>query len=224
MDPSLILILLFIVAPLIEKLLKAGKNEPDDQPPRPRAPRDLPGQAPRPTPRVELPRERVEPRQRAPENAADILPNDLWEILTGQKPAPAPRRVPMPEPEPEPEEVGGFEIVTEDGGSWDDDVATEEIGASADVRSVETATAREIPVLYERPIVERELPKVVSMEALTIDPKKRHDEFHRKVDRLAARDAAAERSPRTALFASTDEVRRGIIVAEVLGPPKGLQP
>jgi hypothetical protein len=92
-DFGILLLILFILAPLLEKLLKAGRpKEPpeEQQQPRPRMQqRSLPG----------------EERTRAgadDETAAGVLPDDLWEILTGERRPPREPDVPRPEPRPEP--------------------------------------------------------------------------------------------------------------------------
>ena len=77
---------------------------------------------------------------------------------------------------------------------------------------------------YVREIPRHPPPEIVSLEELVIDDAKRHESFH---DRLAALPKAAgvRRAKRHELalhFRASDELRRAIIMSEVLGRPKGL--
>jgi hypothetical protein len=97
---GLLLIILFIVAPLLERLLKAGRQPPEQgDPEAPRGPgQPLPRQQPRRMPPADaeedLPFRSVPAgHQREESAAADMLPDDLWEVLTGEKrPQPRQRR------------------------------------------------------------------------------------------------------------------------------------
>lgn len=109
MDPALLFIIIFILAPIIERLLKAGRQRPpgEDTPQERRPPRRMPEQR-RPLPWEEEPRPRGPMGTEEEEegvSAAEMLPDDLWEILTGEKrqrPAPEPPRTQPPVETPAP--------------------------------------------------------------------------------------------------------------------------
>jgi hypothetical protein len=101
LDFGLLLLILFILAPLLERLLGMGRGQqPPQGPGGPQGPRPgqrtpgepMPGQGQRrmPQPRdaeeEELPFRSVPAGHRNEEDpAAGMLPDDLWEILTGEK-------------------------------------------------------------------------------------------------------------------------------------------
>jgi hypothetical protein len=102
-DIGILLIIVFILAPLLERLLKLGRpKEPPQEggapqrAPRTRRPRDLPDEA-EDRPFRSIPSADAEPDMTS---AADMLPDDLWEILTGE------RRQPRPPPEPTRSQTG----------------------------------------------------------------------------------------------------------------------
>lgn len=218
MDPAILLIIVFIVAPLIERLLKAGKNA-QQQPPQQRP---LPPQSPRPLPRQQQqqPREQssetpVAVGRREQESAADMLPDDLWEILTGQK------RMPESPPRtPEPEEAYSAEADVE----WEE-VDAEEIvdepPPPARWRSAELDLPT--PSDFSRPVPAREAPVVVSMEKLQFDPAKRHARFHEMLESTAVSRPGDGRRAKVYRFTGAEDVRRAIVLREILGPPKGLE-
>lgn len=234
MDPTLLIIIVFVLAPLIERLLKAGKQVPPELPPRQR-----------PRPRLETPqrtqhdqqqqeaRNRVVVREKDDE-AATMLPDDLWEILTGEK------RAPPPPPAPE-TEVGDFEeaesLETTSAGEWislppEPEPAPPPVPARPPSAWSDYQTGRGVPARdarppirmeegYERPLPRHEPPRVASLEALEIDDETRHDAFHRKLE--ATRQAPRRITPHAWRFTGDDDVRRAIVMAEVLGRPKGLE-
>jgi hypothetical protein len=70
---------------------------------------------------------------------------------------------------------------------------------------------------------QRDVPRVVSLEELEIDSDVRHDDFHDKLDQMAAAERAGRRPPNAFRFTKDDDLRKAIIMSEVLGPPKGLE-
>lgn len=99
-DPILIILfIVFFVLPLLEKALKKGKPPPPQQDQRPQ----------RHDAEVEEQQHGALPSGRAPAQppaepgpAADMIPDDLWEILTGERrPRPTAERHPRPTAEPE---------------------------------------------------------------------------------------------------------------------------
>jgi len=201
--------LIFIVGPLLEHMRKKGQEKQQKPPSR------VPSEAPR-VPPAPSRTEEVSRREPEPQSAAEMLPDELWEILTGQKrptPTPVPPRPAPPTryEEEEPDEEG--ELV---------EVGAKEIRTPAEVvgreeRSLET---------YER----HEVPVVVSMETLPPPPRVRHEEFHRRIATPAAvaPKAAAATPSTTAAGRLTALARRGtlrdvIVLQEIIGRPKGLE-
>ena len=137
-DNLFILLIIFsFIARAVGEALKGGKKPPGEQqgprvPPRRVERRPLPGSPPqqqRPGRLQPAPRgERLEPQPRsraagmrdrtlprvetrpapAPEQASDMIPAELWEILTGQ------RRPPAPAPRPAPDEADDDEELIPD--------------------------------------------------------------------------------------------------------------
>lgn len=224
----LIFIIIALVARAIEAMTK-GQKRPPPQPPqrRPRPEyqqphgttrRRAPAQLPQPGPRDDLPSDATE------DAAAEMIPDELWEILTGR---PKPRRAPQPVPEP----------------AWDEEADRSE----AESVSLETALDEESEFLRRKRAEEerrarehRELmarrqrggeanmadkaPAVVSLEQNVLPAAARHAAFHRKVDTPVLQVAARQPqgSVRDWLFTS-DDLRRAIVLQEVLGTPKGLE-
>jgi hypothetical protein len=264
MDPAILIILIFIVAPLLEKLLKAGKKPGEPPQPRPGQPPvpPRPGQrqVPQQRPRADLPWEAPEPpRQAAPgqpqeeerEAAAAMLPDDLWEILTGERRAPPPTRPPADDeyepdfdelPEDLPEELTAAQP---EPAPWRPTGPARAPGPTGDERREqrrEEAAAREqarddagslrrrdrerdlSPAPYMHDVPVRAAPQVVSLEALSFDDEERHDAFHRRLDSLPAPAHMRRRVHPFAAASFTDtDLRRAVIMAEVLGPPRGLE-
>ncbi|MBR9988444.1 MAG: hypothetical protein KFH98_01750 [Gemmatimonadetes bacterium] len=226
-NPLILLVIVFIVAPLIERLLKAGKGA--EQPPATR-PGQMPGQR--------MPQQRVPermPGQREPagsrlppdeDAAADMLPDDLWEILTGER---RPPRRPEPqeeEPEPLAGEYAADRYAVED--YPDDDESLEEMAAHERQSPGEWMSEPPpepvvvVPDPYVRPLPKREVPRVVSLEDLDIDDEKRHEQFHDRLDTLGRPARVRRKAPNAYRFTSDDDLRKAIIMSEVLGTPKGL--
>lgn len=246
MEPELILLLIIIFGPAIARWLGIGKKGPTGKPlppvERPRGP------APRPRPSrpsrtaeperggaagppagasADRPRWEAEPEEatsagpaprtagaeerpwwETPENAlpdrsapdpwrddpdrphGPILksPEDLWEILTGERlPFPEPERPGETRPEPEP--------LPPD-----------------DPRSPRPEPVAEVVSLAGE-----------SLEATEISSEARHDEFHRLIDRprpVVRRRGALERLG----LEKRSDVRRAIVLAEVLGKPRSMAP
>lgn len=220
MDPAILLIIIFIVAPLIERLLKAGKGE--QQPPEQRPQRRMP---PQPFPQRQPPQRRQEPvAGPAPEDdaAAAMLPDDLWEILTGEKRAPQ-----LPVPHEEPEEFEEAYVADEYG---DEASSLEELASLEGPSPGEwvSRTPEESTVIvpadaYVRPLPKREVPRVVSLEELDIDDRKRHEEFHERLDSLGGPARVKRPAPNAYRFTSDEDLRRAVVMSEILGTPKGLE-
>ncbi|HSK17676.1 MAG TPA: hypothetical protein VK912_00945 [Longimicrobiales bacterium] len=225
MEPGFLLILIvFVVAPLIEKLLKAGKGA--QQPPEQRPQQRIPPQqrVPQPRPQARLPQQHREERAgRSDEAAADMLPDDLWEILTGERRTP---RAPAPAPEVEPQDIEErypVEAYPDESLSLEEAALEQPSPRGWPSRLPEDTAVVLSPEAYERPLPERDVPRVVSLEELEFDTEKRHDRFHKRLDTL--KPAARVRRPAPSLyrFTNDEDVRRAIVMSEILGPPKGLE-
>jgi hypothetical protein len=242
LDPFLLIIIVFIVAPLIERILKAGKQAPPPPGAPGRRPQVPPQQRPRPgrpgeyesadeyggaSTQVRLPRPVEEEENEEEELAAGMLPDDLWEILTGERrtPRPPPRTTPphtpapVPQDEPEPAYESRYEA---DYGTALEPYEADEPALYEEVLVDEERAS--LPELFEREIPVRPSPRVVSLEQLSFDDERRHDQFHHRLDRLPRAATVGGRAGHDYRFTSRADVRRAIIMAEILGTPKGLQP
>lgn len=163
-----------------------------------------------------------------PRSAADMVPDDLWEVMTGEERQPgeeggagepgggeaspwssAPGETPTPAAEPDTEPR--TEPVFDEGPSepWRvEDEAEEAEPASLEYQGPE-AYSLETPA--PEPVV-REVP---SSEA-------RHRAFHRLIDK-PKRKRKRRLSPLMKALSTPDGLREAVIMKEVLGPPKGLE-
>jgi hypothetical protein len=216
----LLLFLFFVLSPLLEGLRK--KQQQKQQPPTRRPPELERDGAPAGRDVDVLP-----PRQAAPRHAPaptgegradDMVPDDLWEFLTGEKRrpgAPAP-----PQHAPEPAEEGVFE-------GWSGVPEWEEEHEDAYQDDwVEPVDERPVHEPFDRPH-----PIIVSLETPPPPPDSRRAAFH---ERLAARTGVPPQAlpgrpprqptPRQGLrLGDVESLRQAIILREVLGPPKGLE-
>ena len=218
----ILLFVAFVVASMLEKVLK---KPPEGGPPRP-GQRPPPGsRLPRPTP-AERARQRREqaralPRARAPQpprerpqpvdsgRADEMIPDDLWQILTGQ---------PRPAPRPEPADLP----------SWDEAAVLADEAGEDEEAFVETARALDD---FRREEVVRELPRIVSLETMPLPPERRHAAYHARVEKLKQAESV-ELELRTAArphqllhkrLLQRSSLRDAVILTEVLGRPKGLE-
>lgn len=142
---------------------------------------------------------------RTESSAAVMVPDDLWEILTGERRAPAPAGVP--------EDVPGDARGTEPGERWSADAELRAAGDEA--VSAESGSLEEVPRLEE--------PVVVSLETPPLPAERRHQVFHERLASAteSARPARAARPPHA--FGGRPSLRRAMVLREVLGPPKALE-
>lgn len=226
MDFFTLLIILFVVSRIVEAVRGQG-TQPPKVPPgqrqgRPRPPGQLPRQ---PRPRVEEPGTAT-PGSSGADRAAGMIPDELWEILTGEKrqprpvPAPAPSAPPAPEREPEEE---GFDPWAE-GLARDEEVA--ERPRPPTVRDedseVDRLLARRRAELADR--APERTSRVVSLFKEPPPPDIRHARFHRRIEALE--EAPAQARPAAARRLGLErpgDLRRAFILAEVLGRPKALE-
>jgi hypothetical protein len=231
-DPAILIIIVFIVAPLIERLLKAGKQNQQQQNQQQQQQRMPPRPRPR-LPREELPEQWGQEEDGQPESrpvlhraetrddaAAEMLPDDLWEILTGE------RRPPQrPSPQRLPEEVTPIEETLSLEAESLEEEGSLEVQPSGRWMSTppEQFEVTLPPEPYIRPNPLRPAPKVVSREELTFDPEQRHDEFHDRLDGLGGPARVKRPAPSTYRFRNDEDLRRAIVTAEILGTPRGLE-
>ncbi|HUF13845.1 MAG TPA: hypothetical protein VMN78_12145 [Longimicrobiales bacterium] len=176
------------------------------------------------------------------DSAADMVPDDLWAILTGGTPPPRPqppaRVPPLPEPEyeedPAPAEPGGW--VTSP--PWDEEDAVDSIeGVSYENVGRETIGYDDAAEGIARARYEDlrdwswdEAPRAeASSFASDETSERRHVAFHTRLrdrDIEIGSEAEAARVPSLQQrlgIGDLGQVRRAIVLAEVLGPPKSLQ-
>lgn len=213
-----ILFFFFVVLPLIQRVLGVGKH---GQPPQRRPPpRRTPGARRLPeTPRRQVPPPAAEPARRTDaeaDRAAEMIPAELWEILTGQRRPPVVARPPSQEPDVD-------EELAED----EEDVFAP-VTTSEDRAADELMRRREAELVRDR-AVDRTPPTIVTLETEPLAEPARHAAFHAQLEsRLPTRPAPAtvNRPPRHALadaLSTRSDLRRSIILQEILGRPKGLQ-
>ncbi len=206
----ILLFIIFFLVPLLEGLKKKKQ-----QPPPP------PQQRRMPQPPVSSRTEEVSTRPREQESAATMVPDDLWEILTGQKRPPV-LTTPQPEPVPAEKPRPAWDVV------YDPELDGEE----------EEAEATAEPVPWEDVFVEaRRKPRErISLETLEPEPEpviisleenvptvaQRHAAFHEKVS-AKPQPSEITRPRRRIEFRNRSELQRAVLMMEILGPPKGLE-
>lgn len=193
-----LIIVAAVVWSVIGGLLGRKKGQTTPRAPAPRRP--LPEEA-RPAP--------APVRVEEPQSAAEMIPDDLWEILTGQKRRSTPPSSSEPSwpPEAEPEWASEWEAE-----------ADEEAVVAYPRPSDEARSLEEIPP--------PEKPLVVSLEMLPPPPAQRHAAFHERLGASTSGKIPEERRrvvPASRLGGHRS-LQRAVILREVLGPAKGLEP
>lgn len=191
----LLMFIIFILAPIIEGL--RGKNKNQQKPPTSR-------RMPPPRPARPLPQARPTrplPELRKEESAATMVPDDLWEVITGQKRLPEP--VSYDQDLEEDEEESRAEVLPTE------DVNVETRRTRVEAQSLETIGRHEVPI-------------VISLEENLPSAAQRHAAFHQKI---AAPVPIVERPAAHKMLGLTShsEIRRAVLLKEVLGKPKGLE-
>jgi hypothetical protein len=227
-DFQTIIVILVFAAPLLEKILTRGRKPPEAPPkemPSPRKPyqqrpmRPLPPRLPTPErARTGLPvptPEREKPGLPVPTrgDASDMLPDDLWELITGQK---RPRTLPS---QPKSTHTHPAESTH----SYDEEAVDEEAFATREQQpSREASLPARIPAGEYVPV--HAPPVVISLEDNIPTDEQRHVQFHERVTHLAppAR-MKVETVPLAAMLASNSALRQAFVMSEVFGKPKGLE-
>jgi hypothetical protein len=180
------------------------------------APQQRQGQAPQQ-------RQGQAPQQRqAPERAADMIPDDLWMILTGQP------RPTAPLPAPVPTDAGGDDELEPDEELVPDEEEVFQPRMSNEARQVEELRRSRAEVAYRRTQArDPDRPVIVSLETEPLPSAARHARFHEKVDPLAV-VAIVQRGrsgPSIGRIAGAEPqaLRRAIVLQEILGKPRGLE-
>jgi hypothetical protein len=215
----IIMFIIFFLAPLIEGLKRKNKEKqgppPEQRRPLPRTQQQrLPPQhRQHPTPSR---MEEVSAKPREEETAADMVPDDLWEILTGQKRPPV-LTTPQPLP-PQPKQANrdvAYDL------EEDEEAATAVEAVVRDQAAVQTRRARGEAKSLET--LERHAqPVVVSLEENLPTGAQRHAAFHKKIATPAVVLTQPERK-RLLDFSDRAEVQRAFLLHEILGKPKGLE-
>ncbi|MBI4409781.1 MAG: hypothetical protein HY561_08745 [Gemmatimonadetes bacterium] len=205
---------------------KGGPVQRPRQPPRPPA-RPAEERAPaRPRPQYRRPHGTTAPGDAGqPEQAAGtMVPEELWQILTGEKPPwarPSPAPAPSPRPAPRAPESEGWEeeaeVVEAEAGRTLEGVSAEDEEVAAVLRRREVRDDRSLEQLPPRPE-----PVVVSLETPTA-AEARHAAFHEEVERGEPAVVIRRARPIPLGLAARSDLRRAVILREVLGPPKALQ-
>jgi hypothetical protein len=205
----LLMVLIFVLAPIIEGLKRKNKRPPPPPPQRRVPPPSAPQQRSR--------TEELGTRPRTDEDASTMVPDDLWEILTGQKRMPGPT---APVPTPPAETRSGWDIGY-DAELEEDEEAAEERVAVEDV-NVETRRSR-VEAQSLETIGRHPEPIVISLEDNIPSTAQRHAEFHQRIN---APPPVVEVAPRRKpLFdlRNRSELRRAFLMQEVFNKPKGLE-
>jgi hypothetical protein len=269
----LLLIIFFILLPLLERLLGRGQQQQQQQGQR-RPGQPVPGPQQQRVPphqreEEEVPFRSVPAQHRDEDEAAGMLPDDLWEILTGERrqrpqappPPPQPAEIDTslerpapaaPPPRPvhqRPEMAHRAEVRRQRAEreraqreAWERRRTREPVPPRE--RSLPPVTVRDRTPRerdrerlrpgepppgeadrYVRPVPVRQEPVVVSYDADIPGDEERRRRIHEGLERAAtpaARAARAGAGPRIIELHDPTELQRAIIMAEVLGRPKGL--
>ena len=153
--------------------------------------------------------------------AADMIPADLWEVLTGERRSPAPSGEPSWEVEEEEEEEEPWARTPVE--EAPDELGIPEHEPSPWGRASEDPGewVSQVPEPVSSP---HGFPEIVSLETPPAPPEVRHRRFHEKYDSEPLPPTPDRgdfvRDLRSGLRGQG--LRRSVILAEVLGPPKGL--
>jgi fused signal recognition particle receptor len=208
---EILFILFFILIPILEGIRKSRQRGRDaEQGPVPQ---------PRPShpPGLEHARDRAQPPdsrpQPEPADASDMIPDDLWEILTGERRprGPGPAR---PEPEPEPDEP---EIVWRAEPSWSPELEEPDFGQFSREEPPEPA-----PLSIPTPPLPTPQQEVQPTGFTDHVPAPSTSARRWIRDAVDAPPQPIEPSPLVKALHEPDTLRQAVILSEILGRPKGL--
>lgn len=144
--------------------------------------------------------------------AADLIPDDLWEILTGQRRSRAP--VPPPRPESEPEPVAELEPAGPEaaGAPWEfDEDTVDEVAEEVPVGAVDEPDSEPGYGGFGIMGLEEPPPPVEARPAALRD----------RQDPIAVMRPPVRRRPPA--LGRRGDLRRAMVLKEILGPPKALE-
>ncbi|HEX7089067.1 MAG TPA: hypothetical protein VF192_02960 [Longimicrobiales bacterium] len=238
-DLGSLLVLAFVVWSVLGSVLGRGRTQAPPRRgapprPRPRSEHAPPPGAP-PEPRHETTQARgaaldqTGEEMAASTSAADMIPDELWEILTGEKRRPVVVRPPEAEGETRPAGTRAHvpDLEPDLGEDFEPEFGPEDVvGLDAEPAPVPVSEDRPLEVL--RPAGRAESleaePVVVSLEAPLPSAAERHAAFHARIAGAAVEPARGRvRSRIPVRLGGRSELRRAMILHEVLGPPKALE-
>ena len=190
--------------------------------------------------RVDVPR----PSSQQPTGtAADMVPDELWAILTGGAPRPTGPTAPTPRaPEPEVEDEYDWQPAGPDEGGWVTSPPWDEEDAVDSIEGVSAERTGEETFDYDDYAEQAARARYESVEGSSWDDQptsrdaaalrmpetseRRHYEFHDSLRASEIGSVGQVERPSNAVYLGLNDlgdVRRAIVLAEVLGPPKSLQ-
>lgn len=219
---EVLIILAFIFLPLIEGIFKrrrAGREEdvPIRVPPAPERERERVGQGAGAASAGGFPGTGRTPEEDVDAGpAADMIPADLWEVLTGERRSKPPADEPSWQDDEEPWVQTPAEEFPDELGGGEDDLSPWARDYE-DIQDLEPEPAEPVSPQHG-------FPQVVSLETPPPPPEVRHRRFHEKYDSapLPPAPVAAGLIGDLRSGLRGQGLRRTIILAEILGPPKGM--
>ena len=201
---ELLFIAAFILFPVLEGILKQRKK----------------GKGPRPDPDQDIGPARSEVEEEEVRAASDMVPDDLWELMTGERREPG-------------EPAGGAEAGPEAPWSTTEEAGRAETGAGTATEPEswepepwmdDSAVSREPESLeYEGPeAYTLETPAPPPVERRVPSAEARHRAFHAFIDEPQP-SGRRRRSPLVKALHGPGGLRQAVLMKEVLGPPKGLE-
>jgi hypothetical protein len=203
---EILFILFFILIPILEGLRKKRQGpapedaDTADRPARPgRSPYEEPAGPPPPRPEPEL----------DTSGAADMVPDDLWEVLTGERRV---RTEPAEDQVDEPEEYSTWRDVP----AWEPEPEPEP--------EPEDEWPEPTPWLEdaESPVAQTAEPAAPHQHAMTFSPRAADEGRGTLGSPIGEPDAPPRRSRLTDSLRSSQGLRRAVLLKEILGRPKGL--
>ncbi len=232
---EILFVALFILFPIMEQVLKRKRTPgpPGDE----EAP-DRPDEVGRSDGSEGRGRDSALPPGREPGKASDMVPADLWAVLTGERsstagsaPTSGVEQAGAEKPRQEPgQESRGREEWVPDEVAWSPAPARSRRSGSSAPWSIDDDSVLEKPAPApvslehygpEAYSLERLDQEAVSLERPVPSAEARHRQFHALVDRPPTRRRARRSSLGRALR-SPGSLRHAFVLTEVLGPPKGL--
>lgn len=204
MDFFDLLIILFILVPVLEGLFgKKAREKRRQQGPQPgQSPQASDAETPSPA-----------------RSAGEMVPDDLWELLTGERRSTTTQPVPTQEWGTE-EEQDEYAIE-----AWEPDEAStpEYAGYEPDEEPAAAPPARWQVDEEAAPLETTRLPEARSLETPVAPEPVRHAAFHRRLRGLPPPARTRRPVARDLELDDAADLRRAVILREVLGPPKAFQ-